>query len=252
MSEFARLIVLLVLAGGGLTALGGGAIWYMEEGRRVHRALKRVLGANPEGMLLAAGTGRGTAFAFATNQMAVTWDAGAWCLVYSLDELVGAELIADGEVLGRAHRGEPRRPLDRAPREASQITLRILFDDPAHPDFQLDLWNTDVPRRDGGPASPAGAVQEANRWLARAEAILRRQTAGVKPMSNVASATAAAAAAAAVRPRPAAPAASPPPSPSQPSGHDDEDDFDDGAPKARDRHDDEDPDDEALDEEPPF
>jgi hypothetical protein len=175
MSELARLILLLVLAGGGLTALGGGAIWYMEEGRRVRRALRRVLGAEPEGLLLAPGTGRGTAFAFAGGQIAVAWDSGAWCLVYPLDELVGAELTADGEVVGRVHRGESRRALDRAPREAQQITLRILFDDPAHPDFELELWDAEAPRREGAAATPAGAVQEANRWLARAEAILRRQ-----------------------------------------------------------------------------
>jgi hypothetical protein len=175
MSELARLILLLVLAGGGLTALGGGAIWYMEEGRRVRRALRRVLGAEPEGLLLAPGTGRGTAFAFAGGQIAVAWDNGAWCLVYPLDELVGAELTADGEVVGRVHRGESRRALDRAPRDANQITLRILFDDPAHPDFELELWDAEAPRREGAAATPAGAVQEANRWLARAEAILRRQ-----------------------------------------------------------------------------
>jgi hypothetical protein len=175
MGELARLILLLVLAGGGLTALGGGAIWYMEEGRRVRRALRRVLGAEPEGLLLAPGTGRGTAFAFAGGQIAVAWDNGAWCLVYPLDELVGAELTADGEVVGRVHRGESRRALDRAPREAQQITLRILFDDPAHPDFELELWDAEAPRREGAAATPAGAVQEANRWLARAEAILRRQ-----------------------------------------------------------------------------
>jgi hypothetical protein len=175
MGELARLILLLVLAGGGLTALGGGAIWYMEEGRRVRRALRRVLGAEPEGLLLAPGTGRGTAFAFAGGQIAVAWDNGAWCLVYPLDELVGAELTADGEVVGRVHRGESRRALDRAPRDANQITLRILFDDPAHPDFELELWDAEAPRREGAAATPAGAVQEANRWLARAEAILRRQ-----------------------------------------------------------------------------
>lgn len=231
MSELARLIILLVLAGGGLTVLGGGAIWWMEESRRVHRALKRVLGAAPEGMLLAAGTGRGTAFSFAANQMAVTWDAGAWCLVYSLDELVGAELIADGEVLGRVHRGEGRRALDRAPREAHQITLRILFDDPAHPDFQLDLWNTDIPRRDGGPSTPAGAVQEANRWLARAEAILRRQAEGARP-----------AAPAAIRAQPQPQAA---PQPQRPAPSNDDEDLADD-----DRHDE--PPHADDDEEPPF
>jgi hypothetical protein len=207
MGELARLILLLVLAGGGLTALGGGAIWYMEEGRRVRRALRRVLGAEPEGLLLAPGTGRGTAFAFAGGSIAVTWDNGAWCLVYPLHELVGAELTADGEVVGRVHRGESRRALDRAPRDANQITLRILFDDPAHPDFELELWDAEAPRREGSAATPAGAVQEANRWLARAEAILRRQGGQPPPPP------------AAVRPDPRR---SPPPADGEDDGEDDD------------------------------
>jgi len=214
MSDLARLILLLVLAGGVLTALGGAAIWHMEEGRRVRRALRRVLGANPEGLLLAPGTGRGTAFAFASGALAVAWDSGAWCLVYQLDDLVGAELTADGEVVGRVHRGEARRALDRAPRDARHITLRILFDDPAHPDFELELWDADAPRREGSAATAAGAVQEANRWLARAEAILRRQ--------------AGPAAAPAPPPARTVPRPAPPPTPEE-----DDDDFDDDDAEAR-------------------
>jgi hypothetical protein len=226
MSDLARLIVLLVLAGAVLTAFGGAMVWYMEESRRLRRALRHVLGGTAEGVLLAPGTGRGTAFSFADHQVAVAWDSGAWCLVYSLDELVGAELVADGEVLGRVHRGEQRRALDRAPREAKDITLRILFDDPAHPDFQLDLWDGHANKRDGGPATPAGAVQEANRWLARAEAILRRQATSGAP----------AAVAAAVKARPAA---EPQPEKAQQA-------------KPQAARDDPDDDDDIYDEEPPF
>ena len=56
---------------------------------------------------------------------------------------------------------------------AARVTLRLIFDDPHHPDFDLDLWLAgDEARRRA--SSPAEAMQEANRWLARAEAILRR------------------------------------------------------------------------------
>jgi hypothetical protein len=53
------------------------------------------------------------------------------------------------------------------------VTLRLIFDDPRHTDFDIDLWVAgDDLRRPN--ASPATAVQEANSWLARTDAILRR------------------------------------------------------------------------------
>jgi hypothetical protein len=66
------------------------------------------------------------------------------------------------------------------------VTLRLIFDDPRHPDFALDLWLTGDERRRESPA-PADAIQEANRWLARAEAIVRRP---IAPRASAADATA--------------------------------------------------------------
>ncbi|MES2724872.1 MAG: hypothetical protein V4656_17105, partial [Pseudomonadota bacterium] len=86
---------------------------------------------------------------------------------------------------------------------AARVTLRLIFDDPQHPDFELDLWLTgDESRRVA--ASPGAAVLEANRWLARAEAILRR------PRALTPSAAAATAVTAPLPPA-AAPAAAPSP-----------------------------------------
>jgi hypothetical protein len=168
-SEVLRLVLLLLIAGAGLTALGSLAMWFMEESRRIRRSLRKVLGAEPDAMVVARGRGRGAGFSFFTGRAAVSWDNGAWCLVYGVDDLTGAELIVDGEVTARTYRGEQRRPLDHVGREARQVTLRLVFDDPKNPDFDLDLWLAGDDR-----GSPAEAVQEANRWLARAEAILRR------------------------------------------------------------------------------
>ncbi|WP_304170610.1 hypothetical protein [Phenylobacterium aquaticum] len=197
MSEIARLLLMVALAGTAVTFFGSAAIWYMDETRRILRSLRKVLQADPEAMVVARGRGRGAGFSFTTGLAAVTWDSGAWCLIYRIDELAGAEMIVDGQVLARAFRNEPRRALDQVVGHASRVTLRLVFDDPHHPDFDLDLWVAgDEQRRAGG--SPAEAVSEANRWLARAEAILRRP------------------ARAAPAPPPPVVAAPPPPEPPQP------------------------------------
>jgi hypothetical protein len=173
MDDVMRLLVLLGLAGIALTAAGGAAIWFTDESRRIRRGLKAVLGREPDALLTARGRGRGVGFNIRNNLLAVTWDAGAWCLVYRIDELSGAELIADRDVVGRAHRGETRRALDSFGDAEERVTLRLLFDDPAHADFALDLWQPeDAERR--GALSASDALQEANRWLARIEALLRR------------------------------------------------------------------------------
>jgi len=180
MNEVTRLLVLLGVAGLAVTLLAGLVRWQMNEAARVRRGLKAVLKGQVHGYLAALGRGRGVGFNFTGNLVAVVWDAGAWGFVYPLDELMGAEVIVDGVVVGRAHRGETRRALD-AFDAAERVALRLVFDDPAAPDFVLDLWLAeDEGRRDELP--PADAIAEANRWLARIEALLRRPITTRRPM----------------------------------------------------------------------
>jgi hypothetical protein len=173
MTEVGRLLISLALAGAALTLLGGGVIWSMDETRRIRRSLTRVLGEAPHAMVVARGRGKGAGFNFTTSQVAVTWDAGAWCLIYRLDELVGAELAVDGQVLARVYRGEPRRALDLMRGADTQVRLRLVFDEPRNPDFVLDLWLPEDETRKGA-MNAAEAIQEANRWIARVESLLRR------------------------------------------------------------------------------
>src|SRR5213075_2598530 len=102
MDEITRLLALLGIAGVLVTVLAGIGRWYNDEGRRVRRGLKVVLGGDAHGFLVARGRGRGIGFNFTSNRVAVAWDCGAWGLLYSLDELDGAEAIVDGQVVGRA------------------------------------------------------------------------------------------------------------------------------------------------------
>ncbi|MBI1686726.1 hypothetical protein [Caulobacter hibisci] len=173
MSEFWRLLLLVAIAGSAVTFMGSAAIWFMDEERRIRRALRHVLKGDPETVIIARGRGKGVGFTFDSNTAAVAWDSGAWCLLYRIDELMGAELSVDNQVIGRVFRGEQRRAIDQIVQQASRVCLRLIFDDPRHPDFELDLWlEGDEQQRQS--RSPAQAIQEANRWLARAEAIVRR------------------------------------------------------------------------------
>ena len=171
MDETARLLLWRALAGTAVTFAGSAAIWFMDEDRRIRRAFRNVLKLPADAVLIA--NGRGVGFNFARSLAAVAWDQGAWCLVYRIDELVGAELIVDGEVRARAYRGEGRRALERTTPGSGQVTLRFVFDDARYPDFEVTLWAPGDEAKRNAP-SPAEAIQEANRWIARVEAILRR------------------------------------------------------------------------------
>lgn len=180
MDEVARLLTLLALLGGAITLLGGACIWFLDEARRIRRTLAQALGAVPQPMLVARGRGVGVGFDLSRNLVAVTWDRGGWQLTYRLDELVGAELIVDRQVAARAFRGEARRALDQLGDPQERVRLRFVFDDPGHPDFEVDLWRPeDAGRRDRRSADEA--LHEANRWMARIESLVRRPAARPAP-----------------------------------------------------------------------
>jgi hypothetical protein len=173
MDDVLRLLILLGLAGLAVTLAGGVAIWRADEARRTRRGLKIILKGDTHGLLVARGRGRGVGFNFTDNLVAVSWDQGAWGLVYGLDELMGAEAIADGQVLARVFRGESRRALDNLGGADKRVTLRLVFNDLAHPEFVLDLWLAEDEGRRGS-LTPEEALEECNRWLSRLEALFRR------------------------------------------------------------------------------
>ncbi|MBI1196648.1 MAG: hypothetical protein GC203_02155 [Phenylobacterium sp.] len=189
MDEVARLLALLALVGAALTLAGAAWVWLTDETRRMRRTLTKALGVAPQPILAVRGRGVGLGFDLAAGLIAVTWDRGGWSLTYRLEELIGAELVIDRQVAARAFRGEARRALDQLATPEARVRLRLLFDDPSHPDFQLDLW---LPEDDGvrGRLDAEDALAEGNRWMARLEALLRR-TPSPRPRAAVAPATAA-------------------------------------------------------------
>jgi hypothetical protein len=172
MSEWLRLVVLIGVGGAGVTLLAMGLARYLAEDQRLARTFRQALEAKPDAALIGHGTGRGVALSLAARRFVAVWDVGGWHMIYALEELLGAEMDLDGQVAARAMRGEPRRPLDRSTGAEREVRLRFIFDEPRHPDFELVLWPAKAGR--GAPTKPREAISEANRWIARVEALLRR------------------------------------------------------------------------------
>lgn len=172
MSEWLKLLLALGAAAVGLTLAAMALTWLMNEPRRLGRVFRRELGGRPDAALIAHGTGRGVALSLAARRFVTAWDRGHWRMVYPIEDLIGAELELDGHVAARALRDETRRRLERQSGAETDVRLRFLFDDPVHPDFELVLWPNPGVR--GGFSRPRDAIAEANRWLARIEAVQRR------------------------------------------------------------------------------
>lgn len=174
MSDALRIVLLLAIAGAAITVLGSGIAWWTDVERQLRRYIRRSLKGPPDAVIVAKGRAAAAAFSVSAGEAIVLWRGGANALLYPLHAFLGAELIVDERVLARVFRGEPRRALDAIERSAQTVTLRLIFDNPRDPDFDLDLWlPPDALRRDAITA--AQAIQQGRSWIARAESILRLQ-----------------------------------------------------------------------------
>jgi hypothetical protein len=166
-------VLLLLVAVGCLLTAGVAAFnWWQEPQRRVGRALRAVLDGPVDAIAVAALRGQGAALRVSDGKIAVVRDFTDRGLVFDLDELIGAELIFDGQVAARVFRGEQRLALNNIAPLARRVALRLVFDDLRDPEFMLELWS-----EQNGPAEDPGAahaVAAARAWFARAEAVVRR------------------------------------------------------------------------------
>ena len=153
MVDALRIILLVALAAAALTTAGLTLAWWMEPHRRLRRALDKTLGGSCEVEAVSPAEGRACALDFDSGQAAVLWDRGANGLVYDFDEIDGAEMIVDV----------------MAP-DAGQVVLRLMFADPRHPEFELDLWNAATGASTG---SPPEALRLGRRWLSHVEALMK-------------------------------------------------------------------------------
>lgn len=177
--EQLRTLVLLALAAAALTGAVTGAAWWFEQGRRLRRILKGMLKRTPVVEAIDGGHGRAAGIDLETGSLAVLWDKGGSALVYAMNEVEGAELIVDGQVVSRIVRGGAGRALDALPHDAEQVTLRLMFADARWPEFELELWGPDSVAH-ARELTPVDAIRLGRRWLAHIDALLR-----AKPETSV-------------------------------------------------------------------
>jgi hypothetical protein len=173
MNDALRLVLLLVIAALALTAVGALLARSLDPARRLNRYLRMALAAEPEGVMMDRGGGRAMAFNLDAGKIAVLWDKGRKGLVYNIDQLIGAEMMVDNIVLARCFRDRPVMPLDEIPMSAHRGVMRVVFDNPRDPEYELEIWPA-MNGRSHEHRSPADAVQAGRKWLARLESILRR------------------------------------------------------------------------------
>ena len=170
MDEAFRAILLIGLAAAVLTTGALTLNWWMEPERRLRRAMLKSLGVAADAEAVSPAEGKAAGLGFESGQIAVLWGRGASGLVYDFHEIEGGEIIVDGHVVARIRRGEPRKSLDVMAPEAELVTLRLMFADARYPEFELSLWNANVPTQTG---SPAEALRLGRRWLSHLEALLK-------------------------------------------------------------------------------
>jgi hypothetical protein len=173
MNDALRLALLLVIAALALTAIGAILARSLDQARRLTRYLRMALQAEPEGVMMDRGGGKAMAFNLDAGKIAVLWDKGRKGLVYRLDQLVGAEMMVDHIVLARCFRDRPVMPLDEIPMAVHRGVMRVVFDNPRDPEYELEIWPA-MNGRGHEHRSPAEAVQAGRKWLTGLEAILRR------------------------------------------------------------------------------
>jgi hypothetical protein len=173
MNDAMRLVLLLVIASVVLTVVGAVIARWLDPARRLRRFLQMALEAPPEGIMMDRGGGKAMAFNINAGKIAVLWDKGRKGYVYKLAQLRGAEMMVDNLVMARCFRDGQVMPLDEIPMSAHRGVMRVVFDNPRDPEYELEIWPAMNGRGHEYP-SPADAVQAGRKWLTRLEAILRR------------------------------------------------------------------------------
>lgn len=173
MAHAARILLYFFFAGIGLTLIASGLMWWFEASRRLGRVLHASLGKTPDAVLFDLGGKKAAGLDFTAGDLAVLWETGGKGLVFSFDEIEGAELIVDERVVARAQKGEPRRVLNETHANAARVTLRLMFEDVEMPEFEINLFG-EISQNPVHAKTAADAVRLGRKWLSHIDAVIKR------------------------------------------------------------------------------
>jgi hypothetical protein len=176
MAHAARILLYFLFAGIGLTLIASGLMWWFEASRRLARALNTALGKTADAVVYDLGGQKAAGLDFTAGDLAIMWKTGAQGLVFAFDEIEGAELIVDERVVARAQKGESRKVLNETHAQASNVTLRLMFNDVETPEFEVNLFG-DVSHNPVHAQTAAEAVRIGRKWLSHIDAVIKRMPA---------------------------------------------------------------------------
>jgi hypothetical protein len=177
-----RFLILFTLGAVAITAAAMIHGWWMEPARRSRRVLAARLGGGLDAIALASHRGEGIALRISPPGIAVLRGPGDRGLAFGFEELLGVELMVNGEVRARVFRGESRRPLDVTRMTLEHLALRLVFDDLRYPEFELRLLEPD-----DAVEGSSQVLDGARRMFAHLEAILRQPRTEPAPAAVTAS-----------------------------------------------------------------
>ncbi|MFT3997016.1 MAG: hypothetical protein QM667_06395 [Asticcacaulis sp.] len=99
--------------------------------------------------------------------------------IYAITEVIGMEVFVNNKVAARIIRSGAHKMFDDIAPQVDRVTIRLMFNDPAKPDFELILWdpNDALTARAEGPRA---AMETARRWFYHVEAIIRKPVAEIE------------------------------------------------------------------------
>jgi hypothetical protein len=194
----------------------------VEEPKKLEDEVKEALGgAKAEVESIEPVRKAAAAMSYTANKVVIVRNFGKLpTRIYSIPELFGMEVFVDGKVFARVVRSGSAKPLDAGAYKpideispaVQTVVMRLIFDDPVHPFYELVIWdpNDALTARAEGPRA---AFAKARDWFYHIEAVLRRPVA--KDIANLPPITPAPepAKVAAPAPKLAAPAPEPLPAP---------------------------------------
>ncbi|ESQ76852.1 hypothetical protein [Asticcacaulis sp. AC402] len=155
----------------------------VEQPKKLEDEVKEALGgARPDVESIEPVRKAACAISYAADKIVIVRNFGKLpTRIYTVADLYGLEVFVDGRIFARVVRAGSAKPLDTGSYKAiddiaptvNDVTVRLIFDDPIQPDFQLILWRPDdalTARAEG----PRAAMARARKWFHHVEAILRR------------------------------------------------------------------------------
>jgi len=181
----------------------------VEQPKKLEDELKEALaGAKPEVESVEPVRKAAVAVSYAANKIVIIRDFGKKPpRIYTVDKLIGIEVFVDDKVVARVMRAGPHKMLDDMAPQVHKVAIRLIFDDPSHPDYVLVLWDPQTDNFTALAEGPRAAMVTASRWFYHVEAILRSTIRPPRPVTGAPPAAA---------PVPVAIVAEPPPVPTSP------------------------------------